>query len=394
MAVTPRTPDPRAAGDDAAPDEDAVTAFREVGLYDPAAPGASDRLALLTYLDGLGVPLEAMAAADNDDELAALASDQLLRPAGELTLAELAARLGEPVDDVTYRIRATGLPVPAPDERAFSEQDVALHRSLTPALELLEPDAAYQVLRVIGSSLAQIAEAAVTTYLDNVERLITEAGGSELDVARRSVDGVGVLGGALDALGPLLVRHVGVAVERSRRARRGPAYDVFRLAIGFLDLVGFTPLSLRLSSRELGALVSEFESTARDLVAHHGGRVVKLVGDEVMFVAVDTDRACDIALDLLDVFREHQGITPRGGVAVGDLLTRHGDYYGPVVNLAARISDHAVPDEVLVTTDVRDDLAHTGAPFTLTSAGRRMLKGFDEPVPLWTLTRAGATDDR
>jgi len=105
-----------------------------------------------------------------------------------------------------------------------------------------------------------------------------------------------------------------------------------------------------------------------------------------MFVAVDAARACDIALPVVDRFRTDASVMPRGGLATGTLLMRGGDYYGPIVNLASRLADLAVPSEVLVTTEVVAEASADGLRFE--PAGKRMLKGFDEPVTLYAAGRA------
>ncbi len=139
------------------------------------------------------------------------------------------------------------------------------------------------------------------------------------------------------------------------------------LAIGFVDLVGYTALSQKLTSEELAQLVSEFETTAQEAVIARDGRLVKLIGDAVMFTAVDAEPAIDIALRLLEAFSErYEQILPRGGIAVGEVLTRGGDYYGPVVNLASRIADQAVPSEILVTNDVYLRVEFAGADLSKT----------------------------
>ena len=81
-------------------------------------------------------------------------------------------------------------------------------------------------------------------------------------------------------------------------------------------------------------------------------------------------------------------------MSFGDLTIRRGDYYGPVVNVASRLVDQAVPGEVLVITPVVDALGARNGPragFAFTPAGRRMLRGFADPVEVWTLRRAIAT---
>ncbi len=116
------------------------------------------------------------------------------------------------------------------------------------------------------------------------------------------------------------------------------------------------------------------------------GRVVKLIGDEVMFVAPDPATACEIALRVAELFEESEhDVEPSGGIAYGALLVRGGDYYGPVVNLASRLADIAIPGEVLVTTPVAEDVDDEGLVFE--RAGRRMVKGFDDPIDVVSVTR-------
>jgi class 3 adenylate cyclase len=105
--------------------------------------------------------------------------------------------------------------------------------------------------------------------------------------------------------------------------------------------------------------------------------LVKLIGDEVMFVATDPADACRAAEALMVGFGDESAhVVPRGGLAFGDVLVRGGDYYGSVVNLAARLVDEAVPQELLVT----DEAAVAAAGCEFAPAGRRMVKGFDDPI--------------
>ncbi len=155
-----------------------------------------------------------------------------------------------------------------------------------------------------------------------------------------------------------------------------------RVAIGFVDLVGFTPLSHRMGTSQLSQFVSQFESRAFRVASEGGGRIVKHIGDEIMFVAIDPEAGCHLALALLDEFAEGS-IQPRGGLSFGEVVTRQGDYYGSVVNLASRLTDLAIPGEVLVDSSVPE--AVKSEDFVFESSGRRQLKGFDTPVPVYAL---------
>ena len=89
---------------------------------------------------------------------------------------------------------------------------------------------------------------------------------------------------------------------------------------------------------------------------------------------------------MIEAFEGHPDVTPRAGLAWGPMLDRGGDYYGPVVNLAARLAELAVPREVLAATELVG--AMTSAGFAHEPAGRRQLRGFDEPVGLVSIRRA------
>jgi len=112
---------------------------------------------------------------------------------------------------------------------------------------------------------------------------------------------------------------------------------------------------------------------------------VKLIGDEVMFTNTDPGAACATADALASVFEEHPVLTAvRVGVAYGEVLTRDGDCFGPVVNLAARVMACAQPGQVLV--DPAMVKAVGTSSWSMTSLGQKHLKGIDAPVTLYSLS--------
>ena len=136
-----------------------------------------------------------------------------------------------------------------------------------------------------------------------------------------------------------------------------------------------------MSAEDLSGFVGRFERTAHEVVSGAGARVVKLIGDEVMFVDPDPNAAVEAGRALIDTFSAMgDGVLPRGGMAYGSVVLRGGDYYGSVVNIASRLADAAVPGELLVTTGIADATDCEFEP-----AGRRMLKGFDEPIAVLAL---------
>jgi class 3 adenylate cyclase len=280
---------------------------------------------------------------------------------------------------------ATGLPPVGPDEPAFSVEDVAVYVTFARGAELFGEAAILQFMRVVGSSLARIAEAAVSLFLITMEAPIVDARAGELALAKANLTAIRALEILVPPMQALFRAHMATAIRRMRAVREQDSPYLVRMAIGFVDLVGFTGLSRKLDARDLADVVTQFEALAYDVVASRDGRLVKLIGDEVMFVAPDVESACDVALTLVERFAGDSSVTPRGGLAAGPLLMRGGDYFGPIVNLAARIADLAIPNEVLVTSEV---VALAGAErFRFEPAGKRMLKGFDEPVALHSAQR-------
>jgi adenylate cyclase len=186
----------------------------------------------------------------------------------------------------------------------------------------------------------------------------------------------------VSAMDQLLRIHL-VAAARTSDVEFG--YEKQRLAVGFVDLVGSTAFSEHVDISSLGAALGEFETTASDVVVAAGGRVVKLIGDEIMFVAASIDAACTIALDLAEVFRAHPVLPPiRAGLAVGEVLVQGGDCFGPVVSLAARAVKEAQASEVLVDPAVQ---AAVPPQYRIATRAERSLKGFASPITLGHLAR-------
>jgi class 3 adenylate cyclase len=364
-----------------------ITELRAAGLYEPTAPDAADRLALVEWLADHGATIEQMARAARAGSLLAVATELGRASGPRLTLAEAAARTGVPVERIEAILFALGLALD-PVEPTIAE-DVAQSLSAFIGGEaLFGREAIRRFTHVLGASLARIAEAAIAVSLVNLEGPIERRGAGDLAVAEARFRAGETSRPLADAIGHLFRAHLEVAGRRLRSVRPDDSLDAVPLTVGFVDLVGFTTLSRRMEPRELAAIVDRFEATAHDVTASHDGRVVKFVGDEVMFVTLAPEDACDIALTLVERFTGDAAVTPRGGLASGEILIRGGDYYGPIVNLAARLAELAIPREVLVNQALSAQAA--GSRFRFEPAGRRMLRGFDEPVLLFTAERGRA----
>lgn len=365
-----------------------LAGYQAAGLYDPAAPDAAERRALLAWLAARGFGLADLAGARaTPTALQWVAVDRLLAPPGDLTLAELARESGMPTERLEAIRLAAGLPPVAADARVFGRDAVPVFAAFAEAAAVFGEDAAASFVRVIGSALARLAEGALAMFLRNVAGPMREGGAGELAIAEANLRATQSLVCIPDVLRGLFLEHVRTAVRRLREAQPGGTVDSVQLAVGFVDLVGFTPLARTTTVRELAEVVERFERTAHDVATLRDGRVVKLIGDEVMFAAVNPAAACDIALTLVERLCCGGPVAPRGGLAYGEVLLRGGDYFGPTVNLAARIAELAVPTELLVTLDV--GRAAAGAPgLRFEPAGKRLPKGYEIPVALLALERA------
>ncbi len=349
------------------------------------AAGIADariRAGLLEYLDGLGFTADEMVEAERRGRLFGLAGDVLQwsgRPVYSLRTA--AESLGVPVEDVAHAWSSLGLTVTDLDEPVLSEVDVDGLAGWVTMKAGVGDEAALGWLRVLGATMARLAEAGSTVVRVGQPDIQMTHTQDELTTAR-----------AYRAVAELIPR-LGVLVDAVFRHHIASARmyfeDVIRdstasvmCGVGFADLSGFTALTQRLTPVELSVLLDEFSTAVADVVHTDGGRVVKFIGDEVMWVTSTPEVLVRVAVDLVEHPRANEaGLQVRAGLGYGQVLAMGGDYFGTAVNLAARLVAAAAPGQILAASDVRDELADLPAavqePLTL--------KGFDAPVTAYDL---------
>jgi adenylate cyclase len=358
-------------------------------------PGDDVVRAVRAMLLDVGCTPDELAQAEAEGTLPLLAVDRLMVPeAAAYDLAEVCSRTGLGEDEVRHLWRTLGYAVPRPGEVAFTDTDVQI---LTEVARLLAGDVASADLllhmsRVIGSSMARIASAQVDVMSARIAGLPRSAALADDDLS----DGQLVLGaGVLLPIVPSVLsaawrRHLRAAVRR-RLSIAGSGRGQLGV-VGFADLVGFTALSQQVGDAELAAVVDQFEQLAFDVVTAHGGRVVKMIGDEVMFTVDSPVAGAETGLALSEGTRGADELSDlRVGLAHGPMLEREGDLYGPVVNLASRITAIAYPGSVVVNESLRDALADR-QEYRLRSMRPRHLKDLGR-VPLWVLRRLGTADN-
>lgn len=282
-----------------------------------------------------------------------LLEETFLGEPAELTRDDVVERADVPLERTRILWRALGFPDSQPGEPAFTQADVEALR-LAARLEqdqFIGDGMAELLARVMGQSMNRLAEALMEMVTDLVvddEELMQLATNDPDKAVREAVSRTDHL---LPDLEWLLTyawrRHL---LAASQRAFGGAVQDLpdEPVAVGFCDIVGYTTLVRDMSSQDLSKLVESFESSASDLVVEQGGRIIKTLGDEVMFVVDHAPTAGRIGLDLAETFASEMTKVPgvRVGLAWGPALLHGGDMFGPVVNLASRCTGIARPNTV------------------------------------------------
>jgi adenylate cyclase len=309
--------------------------------------------------------------------------------APEFTPAEVAAEAGVDLQQARRLWRALGFPAVPDDDRIFTRTDVAMLGAAAGLLEQegAEPEVLLQLTRVTGQALARVAEAQVAAAADRLGDLLRAADTAE----PAAIDEIVTLTETMvDTLNPFLSyawrRHLLAAVWRAAAAGGGQESADHVLIVGFADLVGFTAISQQLEERELAGVVDRFEALAYAHIPARGGRVVKMIGDEVMFVVEDAIDAAEIALALVEAYAGDDAVPDiRVGLAMGPTLSWGGDLFGPTVNLASRLVNVARPATVLVSNELGTRLL--GEPrFVLRNLRPLALQGIGR-VTAWVVRR-------
>lgn len=293
---------------------------------------------------------------------------------------EVADAAGVPMAEAKRLWRAMGF-ADVGDTVAFTEGDAEALRRLDTLVTggLLDRDDAVEAVRALGLTTSRLADWQADTF----GRLMVERGVLDTDdpLGPASAEG---LGRELDVLLPVLERllvHVwrrqlAAAIERGLAdAEASGEVETGHLTVGFADQVGFTRLSRRLEEDELARLVERFESRSADIVVASGGRVIKTLGDEILFVAADPAAAAEASLRLISEHEADEEMPRlRIGLATGVVVTRRGDVFGTTVNLANRLTAVARPDTVLVDAVTAEVLADDG-DFSLRPVPPRAVRG-------------------
>ncbi|HEX2075914.1 MAG TPA: adenylate/guanylate cyclase domain-containing protein [Geodermatophilus sp.] len=301
------------------------------------------------------------------------------------TRLQVAAMAGMPSERTQRLWRALGFPDAADDDPVFTDADIEALGILRSLIDTGFVDASTEasIARAMGQALSRLAD----WQTDMLAEVLTR-GEAAADRTPASPDDAVA---AARVLLPLLRdvqdyvwrRHLAANADRLLAAS-GPG-DRRQLAVGFADLVGYTSHSRGLAGRELGAMVEDFESIAAEVIARHHGRVVKTVGDGVLYTAASPVEAVEIGLELPDAWAAEDRPPLRVGAAYGEVLTHLGDVYSPVVNLASRLTSLARPGTLLVDRELAGHLRGLRR-FRVRPLRRVSVRGYEHLQP-WLVRR-------
>ncbi len=264
---------------------------------------------------------------------------------------EVSDRTGVSVEESRRLWRALGFPEYGL-ETAFTDADADAISTLAGLVRtgMLDFDLVVNITRALGQTTARLADWEVATLVHELDELSVETGTS----SSRSGSALRLIEETNGPFEELLIyawrRHLAAAVARVEALRANEEdLNTVQLTVGFADIVSFTALSNRLSEERIGDLVELFEGRCADVVASQRGRIIKSIGDSVLFVADDPIRAYDIAEGIINVVgRDPRMPDVRLGLASGSVVMRLGDVFGPPVNLAARLTAVARRNRIII----------------------------------------------
>ena len=338
-------------------------------------------------MDQAGPPDAEIPAGLDVPALVERAERVLLGGEPKYTRAEVAERAGIDLETGRGLWRALGFASVGDDEVVFTDGDVEaveLVRRLMAATPM--DDALLRAMtRMLGQTFSRLASwqgQMVVEMLAKRPEL--------LESHEQLIDLVDDLADVMQDIQAYVWRRQLAAyfARIASNASKGGIGDPSSMAVGFADLRNFTSLSRTWTEAQLREVLEDFESTANDIVGDHNGRVVKTIGDEVLFVADEPVDAANIALDLVDEIDAKPDVPPvRIGLAAGPVVLRFGDVYGSTVNIASRLTGLARPGSVLVDRVMAEKLGDDSR-FALRPKRAESVRGYHH-LHQWRLRRAG-----
>jgi adenylate cyclase len=374
----------------------------DLGLLRPAggafSEGDARRARLFRGFEGAGLPLDALVEALEGGELSFAFLDHPVYDRfshlSSQSFREVSIEEGVPVDLLMVVRESIGFAQPEPDDR-MREDELRVVPIITYQLARgFDPSVIDRWLRVYGEHLRRITETESDWWRTQIQLPALASGLSETEMlAQASELGEEVAPLTEEALLAIyranqdhiwtanLIDEVESALDRAGLRSKMTTTP----AICFLDITGYTRLTEERGDEAAAAVAARLTPLVQRSSERHGGKVVKWLGDGVMFHFRDPEGGVSAALDMLERV-SGAGLPPAHvGLHAGPVVFQDGDYFGRTVNLAARIAEHAGPGELLVTQEVVNATDLDDVSFT--EIGPVGLKGVSEALPLYAAHR-------
>jgi class 3 adenylate cyclase len=179
-------------------------------------------------------------------------------------------------------------------------------------------------------------------------------------------------------------------VERFLAAAHGAEVHLDRVlaTVFFTDIIASTEAVVRMGDRAWRDLVASHHKRIRSLLARFRGREVDVAGDGFLAVFDGPARAVRCALAISEDAGA-LGFHVRAGVHTGEVELDGQGVRGIAVHIGARVAAEATPDDVLVTSTVKDLVAGSGLAFV--DRGERLLKGVPGAWHLYSASALGSS---
>jgi len=329
-------------------------------------------------------------------DLAALATvdsriDPTILGVAEYDFPALAEASGWDLADLKDLCLWSGTPPANPGERVYTQLDLdglVAFREMAEKENFSSEDVGY-----LARSLSYSMERLALTQVEAIIHRLTQRGMSDTEARVAAAAYAPSQNQALmHQLNVMWQRHFSAAIHRLTTETillRGISDDDRQfplvVAVGQARIADFTEITANFGVEDYAEFVQDFANRTSDVVnSTDGGRVVKLLGDTIVWVTPNADAGAEIALKIADL--HHQGFAGQLQTALTwcRVMSLHGDLFGPGANLAAKLAELAPIGEVFV-----DDAAATqfvrSAKYTVTPQPEIQIKGLGEVRP-WILT--------
>jgi len=331
------------------------------------------------------VDLAAIAA--NDAEI-----DPVILGPAKYTAQELADLTGWSVDQLHDLWLWSGTVPGNFDDCIFTETDAAGLHALT---ELSRTDNLnFDSVGTLVRSIAYAVERLALTQVESIVQYLAKQGLTDTEARQLAAKVAPAKNDIiLQQIDSLWRRHYAAAIHRLTTETillRGVSDDTEQfplvVGVGYARIVDFTERTANFGVEEYASFVQTYHNSASDIINTTGGRVVKIMGDLIVWVTPNPETAAEIALHLAELSGADFAAQVQVGMTWCRVMTLHGDLFGPGVNLAAKLVEIAPPAGVLLDDAAARQFVRD-ARYGIASQPELHINGLGKVRP-WLLTRA------